>query len=474
MREIYYLRDSDDLRSLVHEECGLAAAINLPVASEKVFDCLVLQEHRGEKASGIISVNKGNFKQRRRIGSVTKQFDGINFKALLPGKTAIGHGRYATQGDPGSPINVQPLLVQTKYGQIAIAHNGTLIDHKKLKGNLLKEGSCFQSTTDSEIFAHLIARSSKDNLAEAIIETVQRVSCTYSLLIMSKDKLFALRDQFGVRPLSIAKLDNGYLVCSENYTFDQYDEAVFIRDIEPAEIITFEKNKTGFESFHYAKVDERFCIFEGIYFSSPRTVYKGFYHEDFRQKLGELIFKENPGLQGDYIVPILDSGKHSALGLSKASGIPYKEYFLRIHNPPRSSSRSFTSPNKEERERAVYQKLHLRLDKIKGKRIIIVDDSIVRATTMRIIIERLRMAGAKEIIVCISAPPIVNICPNGMDYQNHSELVAYKNSIDQIRDIIKANWLIYVSLNGLRKVVSETYGCGICDGCFGGIYPVSC
>lgn len=461
-----------ELRDLLREECGLAAAINIPNASKYVCDCLILQEHRGEKGAGIISIKDGIFFKRRRVGLAREQFFEYNFKSKLPGKTAIGHNRYATQGDSDSIENVQPLVFKrSKFGPLMIAHNGTLVGQEEIKKSLEKEAVIFQSDTDSEIFGHLIARSKKPSLEEAIVDTLLQIPAAYSLLILTPNNVFAIRDRFGVRPLSIGKLGNGFLVCSENYAFDQYPKCKLVRDIEPGEMIVFDKNNSSFRSIKYAEAEEHFCIFEGIYFSSPRTSYNGFIHEDFRQELGKKVFEENPDIRGDFILPVLDSGKHAGIGLFKASDIPYKEYFLRIHNPPRSNSRSFTSATWEERIRTAYQKLHLRKDKIKKRRAIVVDDSIVRATTMKIINKRLRAAGASYIINCISSPRIIDVCPNGMDYQDKQQLVAANKSISETRDFIGADELIYITLEGLKEVVSRTYKCGICTGCFGGKYP---
>ena len=472
-KRILSLKRNECLRSLLPEECGLAAAINLPRASRYVYDCLVLQEHRGEKGVGIVSIKDRNIYHRRHVGRVRDHFVNFDFDSNLPGKIAIGHTRYATEGEPGEIKNVQPLIfLETKYGPIIIAHNGTLVNSRKIKSELIQKGAVFQSTTDSEIFGHLIALSSMDSVEGAIISALEKVPAAYSLLVLTKDKLFAIRDRFGVRPLSIAGFNDGFLICSENYAFDQYREAGLIRDIDPGEMIVFDRNKEYFRSVKYAHDKEHFCIFEGIYFSNPRTTYRNFPHEDFRQELGKRLFAENPNLAGDFILPVLDSGKQAALGLAKASGILYKEYFLRVHNPPGSNERSFTSPTEDERTKTAYQKLHLRKDKIKGRRAIVVDDSIVRSTTMKIVNKRLRDAGASYVINCISAPPIINICPYGMDYQDKKQLVAAGNTVEEIRKIIGADELIYISLPGLKQVVSETYQCGICYGCFGGKYPI--
>lgn len=462
-----------DLREILPEECALAAAIGVPFASRYVYDCLVLQEHRGEHSVGIISMEEdGSLHSRRRVGSVREQFVGVNLDERLPGNVAIGHNRYATQGDPRNVTNIQPLFFQhTRFGPLAIAHNGTFLDSGRIRQDLVEEGVVFQSAMDTEMFGHLLARSEQETLEDAIIETARQIPTAYSLLILTKDKIVALRDAYGVRPLSMARLGEGYLLCSENYTFDQYPEAELLMELDPGSMVVFERGSNEYTTHSFAEADEHFCVFEGIYFSDPRSRYKGTYHEDFRIELGRQIYRENSHLEGDCIIPVLDSGKHAALGLAEMSGIPYKEFFKRLHNPPRAQRRSFTSATFEERVRTAYQKLHLRKEMIRGKRVVIVDDSIVRSTTIKIINQRLREAGAVSIVNCISAPPIVNICPFGMDFQERTQLVAHNNTIEEIREKVGADELLYLSLEGLNSVVDQTYQCGTCSGCFGGRYP---
>ncbi len=464
---------SFNIREILHENCALAAAINIENASQYVYDCLVMQEHRGEKGSGIASLQDGTVYYRRGKGLARNALKHHVTKNRLPGKIAIGHDRYATTGNPNAIKNVQPIyLKKTKFGPLLIAHNGDLMNSHEMREELIKKGIAFKSTTDTEIFGQLIANSEKSNVEDAIIEAAEKIPSAYSFLIMTTDKTIALRDRFGVRPLSISSLRGGYLVCSESFAFDQYEDSKFLRDVKPGEMIIFEKNKRGFRSRQYAESDEHFCIFEGIYFSNPRSKHNGCFHEDFRQELGKEIAHENPDLKGDCIIPVLDSGKHAAIGLQKATGIPYKEYFLRVHNPPNVNIRSFTSPTIEEREKAAMQKLHLRKDKIIGKSVIVVDDSIVRAVTMKKINERLRRAGAKYITTCISAPPILDVCHSGMDFHTKEELAASYATVNEIARMINTDKLIYLSPEGLQKVVSRTYKTGFCSGCFGGRYPV--
>ncbi len=460
-----------NFRTLLPECCGLAAAINLPDASATVYNCLLQQQKRGEEGAGIFSAQDGRLFHYKDLGKVGIVFDKFDF-GRLPGKTAIGHNRYATKGLACAGENVQPLLFDTKYGPLAIAHNGTIVNANKLREQLKQQGTVFQSTTDSELFAHFISRSSSLTLEGAIQEATTHIETAYSLLILTPEKLIALRDRFGVRPLSVARLGSGHIACSETFAFDQYPDSHYIRDINPGEMVIFERGTDTMRSIQYGSADEHWCVFEGIYFSNPRSMKNAKYHEDFRRELGKQHFSEF-AYQADCIVPVLDSGKHAAQGLAKASGISYEEAFQRRHSAPATGSRSFTAPTLEERQRIAYQKLHLRPDLVLGKHVVVVDDSIVRSTTMRIIIQRLRDAGAHYVTACISSPPIVNICPNGMDYQDHRELIAYDHSIEEVRQRIGADQLQYLSLSGLNDVVRRVYGARICSGCFGGKYPIN-
>lgn len=470
-----------DFRKIFPENCALAAAVNVYNASFAVYECLLAMENRGEAGVGIVCRSGNDIFQRRRVGSVSTQFNGMkedDFARKLPGRIAIGHNRYATKGSSKSVANVQPLIIEkSKYGPFAIAHNGQLVNVDKIEKRLVDKGAIFQSTTDTELLVHLIAKSGKKTFEEALKYALKKVKTSYSLLILTQDKLYAIRDRFGVRPLSVAKYKNGYLICSETYAFDQFPEAEAICDISPGEMIIFSKGKKEAQHVQYAKPDEYFCIFEGIYFSNPRSrKINKVYHEDFRRETGNQIAlecrKSKIEIKGDCIVPILDSGKHAALGLAHTLGIEYRELYQRTHSYKFLQARSFTAATVEERRKIVEKKLNLRKEYVVGKDIIIVDDSIVRSTTMKVLVRILKDAGARKVIVCVASPPINNICPSGMDYQETGQIIAHGKSIEEIRKIINADELIYLSLKGLKQVVRRTYNCGICCGCFGGRYPV--
>ncbi|MFA6514287.1 MAG: amidophosphoribosyltransferase [Patescibacteria group bacterium] len=472
-----------NFRDLFPENCGLAAAINIPSASWVAGQLITVIEKRGEKGGGVVSQRQGKIYERRRVGPFSVQFrdfDEKRFRRELPGNMAIAHCRYATKGDPGLVANIQPLIVtESKYGPFAIAHNGTLVNVENLKAELKQSGCKFDATSDTEILIHLILSSGEKKIENAILYALDKVFCSYALLIITRDKIFAIRDRYGVRPLSVAKLGSGFMVCSETVSFDQFVGAEFLRDVAPGEMLIFEKKSEKFKSLIYARAEEFFCVFESIYFSNPRSKNKGIYNEDFRRKIGEQIVLENPELKGDLVVPILDSGKHFAQGLAHVlstrlqvhNGDLYEEAFQRAHEPLGGQSRSFTATTTEERISVIRQKLHLKKEAIVGKEIIVVDDSIVRSHTAKIIVEMLQQAGAKKVIFCVCFPPIVNVCPNGMDFQTRTQLIAYKRSLEVIKQTIGADELIYLQPAGLYKVVAETYGGGICGGCFGGSYP---
>jgi len=487
----YILKENNELdfnfRDLLRENCGLAAAINLENASWIAGQMITLIEKRGEKGGGVVSQQEGNIYGRRRVGPFSVQFrdyNEIRFSHELPGDMAIAHCRYATKGDPGLVANIQPLIVtDSKYGPFAIAHNGTLVNADTQKEELKQRGCKFDSTSDTEILIHLILTSGEERIQDAIYCALNKITCAYSLLIITKDKIFVIRDCYGVRPLSIATLGRGFLVCSETVAFDQFRGAEYVRDVEPGEMIIFEKKAEIFTKDHniYAAAKECYCIFESIYFSNPRSKYKGVYNEDFRKNIGKKIAAVNQGLKGDLVVPILDSGKHFAQGLAHVLctrlnvhyGDLYEEVFQRAHEPLGGQSRSFTATTTEERILVIRKKLHLKREAVVSKEIIVVDDSIVRSHTAKIIVEMLREAGAKKVIFCVCFPPIISICPNGMDFQTCEQLIAYKRSLKFIKNKIGADELIYLQVAELYEVVTETYGlnCGICAGCVGGAYP---
>lgn len=470
------------LEDKLTHECGLAAAINIPLASEIVRNMLFVQQPRGDDGAGIVSIHDTmlhSFKESGRVEEVfPKKFDFMN---RLPGKFAIGHIRYKTKGPSGRTCNLQPFHISnSKYGEFTIAVNGQLVDINDVETELIEKGTAFQSGSDSEILAHLILNSRQKTIDDAIEEQFSRIPAAYSFIVATPQKTIIGKDKFGVRPLSVASYDKGYLVASETTAFRIMKGYKFIEEISPGCVKIFH-NKTdliGMNGNQYIDPDEHFCIFEAIYFSNPRSQYKGTFHEDFRQLCGMILYEENQELfdklKGENlaVVPILDSGKQSALGLTKRLGPEfYKEYFLRRHDAPKANGRSYTASLHKERVERAFMKLDLREEKIVGKTIITVDDSIVRGTTSKINNQRLRDAGAKQIINVVASPTISNICIMGMDHQSKKELVSHERNLSEIAESIGADQVIYLSQEGLQRAVSETYDCGFCAGCLGGEYP---
>ncbi|MFT4302992.1 MAG: amidophosphoribosyltransferase [Candidatus Woesearchaeota archaeon] len=483
--------NADNLHLFSNNSCALAGAINFSDSSILVRAMLQVQQHRGEKSVGIVSAEKDRLYAIREMGRVDEIFpvsDINRIQQRLPGLIAIGHNRYATTGYSDYPSNIQPFIFnESKFGNFVFAHNGQLVDNKGIKEKLLRNGAIFQSRSDSELLAQMITHSRCDNIIDAIVNEVSKIPCSYSVLIETSDKILGFRDGFGVRPLSIAKMNGGYLIASETAAFRIFPEAEFIRHVEPGELVIFDKNtiKSGkdFESIKFMERKKHFnCVFEQIYFQDPRSETNNYMHEDFRQKCGALVYYENKdffdvlhrenGLNLA-VVPILDSGKQGAIGFSRASGIPYKEYFMRRHNAPHSSGRSYTADNQNSREIIANMKLDLRTEKVRDKVIITVDDSNVRGTTARNNNRRLRNAGVKEVYNIFLSPVITSPCYLGMDHQNVDELIGFRlKNLDDIAKETEADKVIHISLEGLNSVVADTYNVGICSGCFGGKYPV--
>jgi len=490
-----------NLRDISWEKCWLTGVVNL--LSRYWYELLCFQQPRWEKAAWYISTDGEKFVSIKWFWSVNNVFHDFiklpdndtiqqQFKELLPWDISIGHNRYATSWSADSPENIQPLSGNFKGEMFFIAHNGTLADADTLRIPLTEAWVVFASNSDTEIFAQYIQRSEADTLEDAIIDAANRIDKAFSLLVMTKNKLYTLKDRYGVRPLHVWELtkkdgQKWYLLASEDYVFDQYTQCDKTKNYEvwPGQMIIFERGKEGYVMKQYAQPDEHFCSLEKIYFQNPRSKHHGFYNEDYRQLLAKQILLENPWLVWDAITAVLDSGKQAAFGLSKHSGIPYKEYFMRLHNSPTTTWRSFTASQQHEREVIAYNKLNLREDKVQGKHIILVDDSIVRWTTLKINIDRLRNAWAKKITIVISSPPIENICNLWMDYADPNQLIAYVKQwdIEEIRKEIWADTLIYLSLEGLlhveQQIIDEAlktwktcgYQSGTCTWCFGGTYP---
>ncbi len=446
----------------LQEKCAVVGVFNIENASKYAYLSLFAMQHRGQEASGISSSDKNRLFTIKDRGLVTSVFDD-NKLSKLKGSIAVGHNRYSTAGDD-SILDAQPVFARYDLGEMAIVHNGNLTNAKEVRSELIKKGAIFQSFLDTENLIHLIAKSSQDRLLDRIIDALHKIEGAYSLIFLSRKKMFAVRDRFGFRPLSLGKLNGGYIVASESCAFD-ITGAEFIRDINPGEMLVFEDGKEP-KSIQVFESEPKRCIFEYVYFARPDSFIFGQSVYESRKRMGMELAKEKP-VEADMVIPVPDSGIASALGYSNASGIPFELGIIRNHYV----GRTFIEPTQEIRDLKVKMKLTPIRELIKDKKIIVIDDSIVRGTTSRQIVRMLRQAGAKEIHMRISSPPTTNPCYYGVDTPDKNELISAKFSIDETCQYIEADSLAYLSLEGLGRSVggdSNSY----CKACFDGKYIV--
>jgi len=444
-----------------HEECGVFGIFGHPDAANLTYLGLYALQHRGQESAGIVSSDGKRLYGEKAMGLVADIFTEERIKRL-PGHMAIGHNRYSTTGD-STAINIQPILVNFALGGLAVAHNGNLVNAGILKDELEAYGSIFQSTMDSEVIIHLIAQSRMPTLHERIIDALSHVQGSYSLLIITEEELIAVRDPNGFRPLSLAELDNAYVVASETCAFDLI-EATHIRDIAPGEMIVI--NSQGIRSsFPFKPAEPSHCIFEFIYFARPDSMVFGQNVYTIRKNFGRQLARES-GIEADVVIPVPDSGVPAALGYSEESGIPFDTGLIRNHYV----GRTFIEPRQTIRHFGVKIKLNPVKDALKGKRVVVVDDSIVRGTTSKKIIKMIRNAGAAEIHMRISSPPTSFPCFYGIDTPTRQELIASTHSIEEIRKYITADTIGYISMDGIEKVVPHRMN--YCSACFDGEYPV--
>ena len=445
------------------EKCGVCGIYGHPEAANLTYLGLHALQHRGQESSGIVSSNRCDLFSHRAMGLVADIFD-RDVLRKLPGDHAIGHNRYSTAGS--SEIkNAQPFVVETGFGSIAVAHNGNLVNAVDIRQELEREGAIFQSTMDTEVIVHLMARSEQRDVAGRLIEALHRVKGSYSLLILSEDQLLAVRDPHGFRPLVLGRLRDTVVIASETCALDLIG-AKFAREVEPGELIVVDRE--GMRSHRpFSKVPCAHCVFELIYFSRPDSLVFGRTVHDVRKRLGRRLAEESSVL-ADVVVPVPDSGVPAALGFAEAAGIPFDFGLIRNHYV----GRTFIEPRQSIRHFGVKLKLNPVRSVIEGKRVVVVDDSIVRGTTSRKIVKMLRAAGAAEVHMRVSSPPTTHPCYYGIDTPTRQELVAATHSLEETRTYVTADSLAYLSLEGLRDVVlpgQETF----CYACFSGAYPVS-
>ena len=444
--------------------CGVFGIFGHPNAAELTYYGLYALQHRGQESAGIVTCHEGKFFKNHGMGLVPQIFDP---KALheLHGQMAIGHTRYSTTGS-SSLRNAQPLTVDCMRGQIAVAHNGNLTNAAQLRDELESRGLVFQTTVDSEIIIMMLAQPTLGQVTNSIVQTLRRIEGAFSLVIMTEKELIGARDPHGFRPLSIGRTDNGAWVLSSETTAFDLIHAEFVRDVEPGEVVIINaQGLTSIQAFP-AHTKRAFCIFEYVYFARPDSVLNGHTVYEVRKEMGRQLAREH-AVKADLVIPVPDSGVCAAMGYSEESGIPYEMAFIRNHYV----GRSFLAPTQLIRDFNVRVKLNLIESLVKDKRVVIVDDSIVRGTTCRSRVKTLKEAGAAEVHVAVSCPPHMHPCVYGIDFPDRSKLMAANNTVDEIRQYLNADSLHYLSLEGMVKATGQKQS-AFCMACYDGKYPV--
>ncbi|MGE4409105.1 MAG: amidophosphoribosyltransferase [Sphingobium sp.] len=461
--------DDDKLR----EECGIFGVSGAFTASAMVALGLHALQHRGQEAAGITSWDGTEFHTHRAMGHVAGNFDNDEVIRALPGNVACGHVRYSTTGET-SLRNVQPLYADLASGGFAVAHNGNISNAVKLRRELVRRGSIFQSTSDTEVIIHLVATSSYRTLLDRFIDALKQVEGAYSLICMTSEGMIACRDPLGIRPLVMGRLGDSVLFASETVAFDVVG-AEFIRQVEPGELIVVPHGATADQIRSHRPFGEhhaRPCIFEHVYFSRPDSIVDGSSVYSVRKAIGAQLALENP-VDADYVIPVPDSGVPAAIGYAQQSGIPFELGIIRSHY----IGRTFIQPGDKVRHLGVKLKHNANRALIDGKRIVLIDDSIVRGTTSLKIVQMMREAGAKEVHMRIASPPTKHSCFYGVDTPERAKLLAHKLDVEGMRGFIHADSLSFLSIDGLYKALGEAQRADICpqycDACFTGDYPTS-
>ncbi len=452
-----------------HDECGVMGIYAHPEAAKLAYLGLYALQHRGQESAGIASSDSGSLRLEKGMGLVADIFT-EEALARLPGPIAIGHTRYSTAGD-SALLNAQPVMVECNKGKIALAHNGNLINARAIRSRLEQAGSIFQTSSDTEVIVHLIAHSPEQTLPEAIADALRQIEGAFSLLLLTPDRLFAVRDPRGFRPLSMGRMpaavgqsQDTIVFGSESTAFDLIG-ATFERDVAPGEMIIV--GPEALESRRYAaRLQPASCIFEHVYFSRPDSLVFGRPVDKSREELGRALAREAP-VDADVVVPVPDSGMHAAMGYAAESGLPFRLGLIRNHYV----GRTFIEPEQRVRDFGVKLKLNAVRSVLEGKRVILIDDSIVRGTTSRKIVRMIRNAGAVEVHMRISCPPIISPCFYGVDTPSKKQLIAAQQPIDAIRDFIGADSLHYLSLDGLKQACGEGLKTTYCTACYTGKYP---
>jgi len=445
------------------DECGVFGIFGHPEAANMTYLGLYALQHRGQESAGIAASDGARVRVSRAMGYVADTFDSEAL-ASLPGPMAIGHVRYSTAGE-SKLSNAQPILIDCAHGQIAICHNGNLVNASELRDELVRQGSIFQSSSDTEVILHLYARSRAAGVEDAVVESVSQAQGAFSLVMLTRDRLIAVRDPHGFRPLALGRLGDAYVVCSETCAMDLIG-ATYVRDVAPGEVLVVTAERLR-SIRPFPPAPQAHCVFEHVYFARPDSYVFGKSVNEVRTNLGRILAREQR-VDADVVVPVPDSGVCAAMGFAEEAGIPLRMGLIRNHYV----GRTFIQPQSSIRHFGVKVKLNPVRSILEGKRVILVDDSIVRGTTSRKIVGMVRAAGAREVHVRISGPPTISPCFYGIDTPRRSELIAATHTIEEIRQYLEADSVAYLSLEGLMSAVGTERG-SYCSSCYTGHYPVA-
>jgi len=449
----------------LREECGVVGVMGDPEAANLIYLALYALQHRGQEAAGIVTLNEdGEFSGHKTFGLVGDGFD-REILNKLEGSAGIGHNRYSTHGGSRMVQNIQPFSFKTAIGSVAIAHNGNLTNAAILRHELEQGGSIFQSTSDTEVFMHLLARSQADTVLARIVETMKKVKGAYSLTLLTKDRMYAVRDPFGFRPLVMARRGTAIVVASETCALDLI-EADFEREISPGEIVEIFRDGAVRSHFPISSKRKAFCSFEPIYFARPDSQIFNEEIYSLRKRMGAELARESH-VEADLVIAVPDSGVPMALGYAKEAGLPLELGLVRNHYV----GRTFIEPSQSIRDFGVKLKLNPVASALRGKRVVVVDDSLVRGTTSVKILRMIRKAGATEIHMRLGSPPITHSCYFGVDTPERGQLLAAQRTVEEIRDFIGADSLAFLSTEGLRSALGKENSDNYCYGCFSGDYP---
>jgi amidophosphoribosyltransferase len=444
------------------DECGVFGIFGHPEAANLAYLGLFALQHRGQESAGIAASDGEKMRVSRAMGEVAEAFDEATL-ARLPGHLAIGHTRYSTAGE-SKLENAQPFLIDCTHGQIAVAHNGNLVNAREVRDDLVRSGSIFQTGSDTEVLLHLYARSRAPSVEEALTESIAQVRGAYSLVLVTKNRLIAARDPHGFRPLALGRLGDAWIVCSETCAMDLIG-ATYVRDIEPGELLVISDG--GLRSIHpFPPQPLSQCVFEHVYFARPDSYVFGSSVNEIRTEFGRILAREAPA-PADVVVPIPDSGVCAAIGYAEGADLPMKMGLIRNHYV----GRTFIQPQQSIRHFSVKVKLNPVRSILEGQRVVLIDDSIVRGTTSRKIVKMVKAAGAREVHLRISCPPTISPCFYGVDTPSRAELIGATHTIEEIRKYVEADTLAYLSLDGLRQAVGAAQG-SYCTSCYTGVYPV--